>query len=79
MYCLPGKPSAEFVCVMEDALDVYHMPYDAKRPMICLEETCKQLVGETRQRLPMAPGCPARFHHGYVRNGVANLFIRTST
>jgi hypothetical protein len=44
MYCLPGKPSAEFVCAMEDVLDVYHMPYDAKRPMICLDETCKQLV-----------------------------------
>ena len=75
MYCLPGKPSAEFVCAMEDVLDVYHMPYDAKRPMICLDETCKQLVGETRQPLPMAPGCPARFHHEYVRNGVANLFM----
>ena len=75
MYCLPGKPSAEFVCAMEDVLDVYHMPYDAKRPIVCLDETCKQLVGETRQPLSMAPGCPARFHHEYVRNGVANLFM----
>jgi hypothetical protein len=54
MYCLPGKPSAEFVCAMEDVLDVYHMPYDAKRPIVCLDETCKQLVGETRQPLGFA-------------------------
>ena len=44
-------------------------------PVICLDETCKQLVGETRQPLAVAPGCPARFHHEYVRNGVANLFM----
>jgi|TARA_B100001964_G_scaffold200546_1_gene227599 transposase len=75
MYCLPGKPSAEFVCCMEDVLDVYHRPYDPRRPVLCLDETCKQLVGETRQPLPVAPGCPARFHHEYVRNGVANLFM----
>ena len=75
MWCLPSGPSAEFVCAMEDVLDVYHQPYDPQRPMICLDETCKQLIGETRQPLPVAPGCPARYHHEYVRNGVANLFM----
>ena len=75
MYCLPGEPSAEFVCAMEDVPDIYHMPYDPMRPMICLDETCKQLVGEMRQPLPVAPGCPARHDHQYVRKGVGNVFM----
>ena len=75
MWCLPDGPSAEFVCAMEDVLDVYQRPYDPKRPLICLDETCKQLIAETKQPLPVAPGCPAPYHHQYVRNGVANLFI----
>lgn len=60
---------------MEDVLDVYHRPYDASRPLICLDETCKQLVGEVRAPLPTSPGQPARYHHEYVRNGVANVFM----
>ena len=75
MWCLPGKPSAEFVCAMEDVLDVYQRPYDPKHPLVCLDETCKQLIGETQRPLPVAPGCPARYHHEYVRNGVANVFM----
>ena len=51
MWCLPGKPSAEFVCAMEDVLDVYQRSYDSKHPLVCLDETCKQLIGET-QRFP---------------------------
>ena len=46
MWCLPGTPSAEFVCAMEDVLDVYTRPYDTHRPTVCLDETSKQLVGE---------------------------------
>ena len=49
MWCLPGKPSAEFVCAMEDVLDVYQRPYDPKHPLVCLDETCKQLIGETNR------------------------------
>ena len=75
MWCVPGKPSADFVCAMEDVLDVYHRPYDPKYPTVCLDETCKQLIGETQQPLPVAPGYPARFHYEYVRHGVANLFM----
>jgi hypothetical protein len=75
MWCLPGKPSADFVCAMEDVLDIYQRPYDSKQPMVCLDETCKQLIGETQQPLPVAPGCPARIHYEYVRNGVANVFM----
>jgi transposase len=75
MWCLPDGPSAEFVCAMEDVLDVYQRPYDPRRPLICLDETCKQLIGETRRPLPVAPGYPARYHYEYVRNGVANAFM----
>ena len=60
---------------MEDVLDVYQRPYDSKHPLVCLDETCKQLIGETQRPLPVAPGCPARYHHEYVRNGVANVFM----
>jgi hypothetical protein len=72
---LPGKPSAGFVCAMEDVLDVYHRPYDPHRPQVCMDETSKQLVGEVRAPLPPRPGRPERFDTHYVRNGVANLFM----
>jgi len=60
---------------MEDVLEVYHRPYDAKRPLVCLDEASKQLVGEVVQPLPPAPGQPERCDYEYVRNGTANLFM----
>ena len=60
---------------MEDVLEVYKRPYDPKRPMLCLDETSKQLIGETRTPIPAAPGHEARYDHEYKRNGVANLFM----
>jgi hypothetical protein len=60
---------------MEDVLDVYKRPYDRKRPVVCLDETSKQLIGEIRQVIPAAPGRLAREDSEYVRNGVANLFM----
>ncbi len=60
---------------MEDVLDVYTRPYDPRRPQVCMDETSKQLVGETRVPGPGAPGRPARHDYEYVRNGVANLFM----
>src|SRR3712207_9488907 len=56
MWCISEKPSAEFVFRMEDVLEVYHRPYDPKRPVVCVDETFKQLIGETRQPLPPRPG-----------------------
>jgi hypothetical protein len=75
MWCLPGEPSAEFVCAMEDVLDVYQRPYDPARPQLCVDETSKQLIEETRIPLPPRPGQPEIFDHEYRRNGVANLFM----
>ena len=60
---------------MEDVLEVYTRPYDPRRPQVCMDETSKQLVGEYREPLPMAPGQPERYDYEYVRNGVCNLFM----
>jgi DDE superfamily endonuclease len=75
MWCIPEKHSAEFVYHMEDVLEVYHRPDDPKRPVVCVDETFKQLIGERREPLPMKPGAVERFDHIYTRNGVASLFL----
>jgi hypothetical protein len=60
---------------MEDVLEVYRRPYDPKRPVLCIDETSKQLVGETRPSWPSRPGMVERRDYEYVRHGVANLFL----
>ena len=60
---------------MEDVLDVYHRPYDEKRPLIRIGEQPRQLVSEIRVPLPPRPGNPARFDDEYEREGVANLVM----
>jgi len=60
---------------MEEVLDVYTLPYDPEMPLVCLDETSKQLVSETRTPLPMKPGQPERVDYEYERNGTANLFM----
>jgi hypothetical protein len=74
-WCIPPIANAEFVCKMEDVLDVYQRPYDPKRPQVCLDEASKQLIGETRTPVSAAPGRPAREDYEYVRNGTASLFM----
>jgi hypothetical protein len=63
------------VAAMEDVLEVYHRPYDEKRPLVGLDETSKQLVGEVIEPIPAAPGRPERYDYEYTRNGTANLFM----
>ncbi len=60
---------------MEDVLEVYKRPYDPKRPLVCLDETSKQLIGEVQTPVPAAPGQVAHYDYEYVRNGVANIFM----
>ena len=60
---------------MEDVLDVYKRPHDPTRPLVCLDETSKQLVAETRVPIPAKPGKVARYDYEYERNGTANLFM----
>src|SRR5438034_11602624 len=60
---------------MEDVLAVYTRPRDPDCPLVCLDETSKQLLAETRLPIPMKPGRPARCDYEYERNGTANLFM----
>jgi hypothetical protein len=60
---------------MEEVLDVYHRPLDPRRPLICLDETSKQLIGEAAEPIPAAPGQPERIDYEYTRDGTANLFM----
>ncbi len=72
---IPPKANAAFVAAMEDVLEVYHRPHDPRRPLVCLDETSKQLVAETRTPEAMRPGQPARHDYEYKRNGTANIFM----
>jgi hypothetical protein len=60
---------------MEDVLEVYHRPEDEARPLVCLDEASRQLIGEAMRPIPAAPGQPERVDYEYVRNGTANLFM----
>lgn len=60
---------------MEDVLEVYTRPYDSRYPVVCFDETSKQLVLETQVPLPPAPGQVERYDYEYERNGVQNLFM----
>ena len=62
---------------MEDVLDVYSRPYDPARPVVCLDETSRQLLADARPPLSAAPGRGARHDPEYVRGGVVNLFLVT--
>jgi hypothetical protein len=71
---IPPDANAAFVYHMEDVLAVYTRSLDPKRPLVCLDEISKQLIGEVRPPLPPRPGDVAREDCEYVRNGVANIF-----
>jgi len=60
---------------MEDTLEVYHRRYNEKFPMVCLDETNRQLIAETRRAIPAKPGQNKRIDYEYRRNGVVNLFM----
>ncbi len=72
---IPPEANAEFVYHMEDVLDLYHEPYDPRYPLICFDETSKQLVAGTRVPIAASPGQVARYDYEYERKGVRNLFM----
>src|SRR3989442_1667829 len=74
-WVIPPDANAAFVATMEDVLEVYQRPHDPQRPLVCLDETSKQLIIDTRAPIPAKPGQPARHDYEYERNGVANLFM----
>lgn len=67
------EADAEFVAKMEDVLDVYQRPYDSLRPVVCLDETNKQLIKENC--IPYETGQPEKVDSVYVRNGAADIFM----
>jgi hypothetical protein len=60
---------------MEDVLDVYHRPYDPRRPQVCLDECSKELRSTPRGSLPTSPGQPERYDYEYERHGACNIFL----
>ena len=72
---IPPDANAAFVAGMEDVLEVYHRPQDPACPVVCVDETSKQLIVETRVPIAATPGHPARHDYEYQRNGTANLFM----
>lgn len=75
MWCIAPEKNAEFVCAMENVLEVYKRPYDPKRPVVCMDEKPKQLIKETRQPIACRKGQPQRYDFEYERNGTANVFL----
>ena len=74
-WVIPPDANAAFVAAMEDILEVYQRPYDPERPVVCLDESSKQLIAETRVPIAAKPGQPGRHDYEYRRNGTANLFM----
>lgn len=73
-WCI-GKPSGQYVAKMEDVLEVYQRPYDARYPVVCMDEISKELHDTPRGSLPMSAGQPLRQDYEYERHGTANLFL----
>ncbi|WP_322518498.1 IS630 family transposase [Chitinophaga sancti] len=74
-WVIPPHCNSEFVAKMENVLDVYKRPYNADYPVICMDESPKQLVDDVRQSVAMKPGQERRVDYEYVRHGVVNIFI----
>ncbi len=72
---IPPKQNGSFVAQMEMVLDVYKRPFDPLYPVICMDESPKQLIAETRVPIPVSPGQPAKYDYEYRRCGVCNIFM----
>ena len=75
MWCIPPEQDGAFVARMERVLDVYSRPYDARRPVVCMDEQPYQLLSETRAPLPARPGKEAVVDHEYVREGSCAVWM----
>jgi len=75
MWVIPPQANGEFVARMEHVLDVYKRPYDPQRPVVCMDESPRQLIRETRLPLPGQPGMVERHDYEYERCGVCNIFM----
>ena len=74
---IPPQRNADFAAAMEQVLDVYRRPYDQAFPVVCMDETPRQLIRETRVPIPAEPGQSARHDYEYQRCGTCNVFMAT--
>ena len=74
---IPPQRNADFAAAMEEVLDVYRRPYEPARPVVCMDETPRQLIGRSRPSIPAEPGRPEREDHEYRRLGTCNVFMAT--
>ena len=72
---IPPEQNGSFVANMEMVLDVYKRPFDPLHPIICMDESPKQLISETRKPIPASPGRSAKYDYEYKRCGVSNIFL----
>ena len=72
---IPPEQNGDFVAAMEGILDIYKRPYDPTAPVVCMDESPRQLIRETRRCVAMAPGKPARYDSEYERCGVCNILM----
>jgi hypothetical protein len=75
MWCIPPKQNGHFVARMEQVLEVYRRPYDARRPVLCLDEQPFQLISESRRSIPMGKGQPKRIDYEYTREGTCAVWM----
>jgi len=76
-WVIPPKQNGDFVAHMERVLEIYKRPYDANFPVVCMDESPKQFVKETRQIIAALPGHPSKYDYEYEWGGVCNIFLRS--
>jgi hypothetical protein len=74
-WVIPPEQNSEFVANMEQVLDVYKRHFDPKFPVVCMDESPKQLIEEARAGMPIKPGYEKRVDYEYIRHGVVNVFM----
>ena len=74
-WCIQPEKNAEFVCSMENVLEIYKKPYDETQTKVCMDESSKQQIKEVREPIKTTSGKVERYDFEYERNGVSNLFI----
>ncbi len=74
-WVIPPERNGEFVASMEQVLDIYKRPYDPQRPVVCMDESPRQLIRETQPPLPASCGVAERVDYEYERCGVCNVFM----
>lgn len=75
MWVIPPGQNGNFVAQMEQILDIYKRPWDPQYPVICMDESPKQLIAETREPIPCSPGQPLKYDYEYRRCGTCNIFL----